>query len=218
VFRFLLAFDIDLDGVPELIAGWSNGRIEVRREGKGDLLYKDRMTSSISKLFVCDYRMNGKQELVSVAIDGEIKGYTSSEPDAIETTVDTTVQETQLQTLMDKRNELLNELKTFENNIKTTKLGKQANGVIPANTKLSLNVKADKTTKSLQCILSTNNDTVIKVKIIYLTTFTLFDDSILIYLFYNCFVVCVDRWPWYFLKCYLLMKVKLFIQVNHHQH
>ena len=34
------AFDLDADGVAELVAGWSNGKIEVRSERNGELVYK----------------------------------------------------------------------------------------------------------------------------------------------------------------------------------
>jgi len=35
------AFDLDGDGVPELVTGLSNGRLEVRNDHNGELIYKD---------------------------------------------------------------------------------------------------------------------------------------------------------------------------------
>ena len=34
----LSAFDLDADGVPELISGWSNGKIEVRNDQNGEVI------------------------------------------------------------------------------------------------------------------------------------------------------------------------------------
>jgi hypothetical protein len=35
-----IAYDLDSDGAPELIAGWSNGKLEVRSMSSGELLFK----------------------------------------------------------------------------------------------------------------------------------------------------------------------------------
>jgi len=98
----LTKFDLNGDGVPELIAGWSNGRLEVRHDETGDLIYKDRLGSSFAKLCTADYRMDGKEQVMAVSIDGEVRGYLPVE--AEQQTVDDGAQENILKGLYDKKN------------------------------------------------------------------------------------------------------------------
>ena len=52
--------DLDGDGMPELISGWSNGKIEVRNDHNGEVVYKDYFNDSISGIVEADYRMDGR--------------------------------------------------------------------------------------------------------------------------------------------------------------
>lgn len=183
------SFDINNDGVPELIAGWSSGRLEVRVDSTGFLIYKDKFNSSIAKLFTSDYRMDGRNQIIAVGCDGEVRGYLPIEPDSGDTSsaigvtngADFSMQESQLQALYDRKNELLAELRGLEKN--TSQIGSGSGkagdgssssssshtnpGMIPTNTKLNLQVKPNKSSGSLQVSLSTNNDTIIKFVLIY---------------------------------------------------
>jgi Bardet-Biedl syndrome 2 protein len=60
----ITSFDLDQDGVPELITGWSNGRVEVRKIDDGKLIYKDRFPNPIAHLCVADYRMDNRYGLL----------------------------------------------------------------------------------------------------------------------------------------------------------
>lgn len=79
----LVAFDINNDGVPELIAGFANGRFEARRIANGELLYRDTLSGPIASLQVADYRGDGKPLLLVVGVDGEVRGYSQSDPDTL---------------------------------------------------------------------------------------------------------------------------------------
>ena len=48
------AFDLDADGEPEIISGWSSGKFEARRAGNGELVYKDTLKGPVAALLkVC---------------------------------------------------------------------------------------------------------------------------------------------------------------------
>jgi Bardet-Biedl syndrome 2 protein len=63
----LAALDVNGDGVPELISGWSNGKVEARAAGTGEVLFRDVMGSGgsaatpVSALACADYRLDGRQ-------------------------------------------------------------------------------------------------------------------------------------------------------------
>lgn len=46
----MAAFDIDLDGVPELVIGYANGLVEARAAATGDVVVQDKLTESVAGL------------------------------------------------------------------------------------------------------------------------------------------------------------------------
>lgn len=42
------AFDMNEDGVPELVTGWSSGKVDVRSIQTGNVIYKDTFSSHIA--------------------------------------------------------------------------------------------------------------------------------------------------------------------------
>ena len=71
-------FDLDNDGVPELIAGWENGKVEARNEKTGDILSKDYFQAPIASALHADYRLDGRETLMCVTTEGEVRGWLPS--------------------------------------------------------------------------------------------------------------------------------------------
>lgn len=69
------AFDYNFDGVPELVTGWSDGRVDVRSERDGTVLFKDVFTSPIAGIVDADYRLDRTNNLIVAATDGDVRGY-----------------------------------------------------------------------------------------------------------------------------------------------
>ena len=44
----LAAYDLDADGIPELISCWSNGALTVRSEFNGVVIYRDTFSAPIA--------------------------------------------------------------------------------------------------------------------------------------------------------------------------
>jgi Bardet-Biedl syndrome 2 protein len=79
----LTVFDIDSDGAPEIVAGFANGRLEVRRVANGELVYRDMLSGYIAGLAVSDYRADGKPLLLTLTVDGELRGYSQTTSDVL---------------------------------------------------------------------------------------------------------------------------------------
>jgi len=78
----LSSFDIDGDGVPELISGWGNGNFEVRNDRSGDLIFKDTFNTAVSCVLPSDYRMDGREVVLVCSKAGELRGYEASKNNA----------------------------------------------------------------------------------------------------------------------------------------
>ena len=65
------SFDLDGDGVKELVTGWSNGKLDARNDRSGEVVFKDNFNHPVAGLVQGDYRRDGKMELIAVASEGE---------------------------------------------------------------------------------------------------------------------------------------------------
>jgi hypothetical protein len=79
----LQAFDLDGDGVDELVSGWSNGKLEVRRAEDGSVVYRETFQSPVVALLRGPFRGGDKDELVVCLADGEVRGYSVACADSI---------------------------------------------------------------------------------------------------------------------------------------
>jgi outer membrane protein OmpA-like peptidoglycan-associated protein len=73
-------FDLDGDGQPELLSGWSNGKFEVRSDTSGEVIFKDTLRdgAAISGILQADYRGDGRVEVIACSAEGEVRGYLPS--------------------------------------------------------------------------------------------------------------------------------------------
>jgi hypothetical protein len=44
------AYDLDGDGVPELVSGWESGKVEVRSDRTGEVIYTDKFKAPIADI------------------------------------------------------------------------------------------------------------------------------------------------------------------------
>ena len=58
------SFDLDKDGIPEIITGWANGMFNVRKLDSGELIYKDNVGAAVVGIVKADYRLDGKEEVM----------------------------------------------------------------------------------------------------------------------------------------------------------
>ena len=51
----IFGYDLDGDGVKELITGWSNGKLDARNDRSGEVVFKDNFTHPIAGLSLGKY-------------------------------------------------------------------------------------------------------------------------------------------------------------------
>lgn len=153
----LASYDLNADGVPEVISGWSNGLVSVRSIDNGDNLFKFNMGNSVASILRGDYRMDGKEELIVCTTNGDITGYLPSDFELIPTTVSDgnaggssggvvplSGDEKLLEDLQQKKLDLSNELRVLEKNLKSVKSGEGVTpGGLGADTSLNYLLEAD---------------------------------------------------------------------------
>uniref|UniRef100_A0A8D0ML08 Bardet-Biedl syndrome 2 protein homolog n=1 Tax=Sus scrofa TaxID=9823 RepID=A0A8D0ML08_PIG len=170
------AFDLNSDGVCELITGWSNGKVDARSDRTGEVIFKDNFSSAIAGVVEGDYRMDGHIQLICCSVDGEIRGYLPGTPEMRGNIMDTSVEQDLIRELSQKKQNLLLELRNYEDNAKA-ELSSPLNeadghrGVIPANTKLhtalSVNLGSAAQAAHTELCISTSNDTIIRAVLIF---------------------------------------------------
>lgn len=64
-------YDIDGDGIDELITGWSNGKIDARNNRTGEIIFKDILGHGVAGIVTGDYRKAGRNQLIVVSQTGE---------------------------------------------------------------------------------------------------------------------------------------------------
>lgn len=171
------AFDLNSDGVCELITGWSNGKIDARSDRTGEVIFKDNFNSSVAGVVEGDYRMDGHTQLICCSIDGEVRGYLPSSSEMKGNLMDTSVEHELVRELSQKKQNLLLELRNYEENSKQAETSGQKNegdvqmGIIPANTQLqtalSVNLGSEVQAPHVELSISTSNDTVIRAVLIF---------------------------------------------------
>jgi Bardet-Biedl syndrome 2 protein len=89
ILNSVLCVDINHDGVAEIICGLSTGKVQIRNEQKGDILYEIELKSSVSKILMADFNNSGFEQIICCTENGEIYGYIN--PQDNPTIIDNTV-------------------------------------------------------------------------------------------------------------------------------
>lgn len=170
------AFDLNSDGVCELITGWSNGKVDARSDRTGEVIFKDNFSSSIAGVVEGDYRMDGKTQLICCSTDGEVRGYLPSSQETAGSLMDTSAEQELVRELSQKKQNLLLELKNYQENSKAESRAQASEpdgqmGVIPANTQLqtalSVTLGSETQVSHVELSISTSNDTIIRAVLIF---------------------------------------------------
>lgn len=161
-------YDIDSDGVFEIISGHQNGTIEARKREDGTILYSDQFNNSISSILQADYKLDSKEELIVCSYNGEVRGYLPTEARTTQELqqVNSKADEALIQTLTDQKQALEYELQNYEQNIKLLRSGTLHSGLINPHTTVECKLKPNKEDKCVDVVFEVNNDTVIKSAII----------------------------------------------------
>uniref|UniRef100_A0A8C4PWL5 Bardet-Biedl syndrome 2 n=1 Tax=Eptatretus burgeri TaxID=7764 RepID=A0A8C4PWL5_EPTBU len=166
---------MDSDGVQELITGWSNGKVDVRNARSGEIMYKDNFVASVAGIVEGDYRMDGKLQLICCSMDGEVRGYLPRGSEPCDNLIDGQAELENLRELSQQRQNLLLELKNYEENAKVMDSSETMRSCrspgIPANTHLesvlAVNPGSETQPPHVQLSVSTSNDTMIRAVLIF---------------------------------------------------
>lgn len=168
------AFDLNADGVVELITGWSNGKIDARSDRTGEVIFKDNFSASVAGIVEGDYRMDGQTQLICTSVDGEVRGYLPASKELKGNLMDSSVEQDLIRELSQRRQNLLLELRNYDENAKAVgglPEGENQMGVIPANTQLQTALSVRPATEAqrahIELSISTPNETIIRAVLIF---------------------------------------------------
>lgn len=137
----LYRYDVNGDGVLELITGWQGGKVDGRNIKTGEVLFKDNFEHSIAGICEGDCCNSGRNELIVVSVTGEIRGYNPHSPRPMEITkTELNYEQETVREYLERKQRLLLELKNYECNVKFVNSGAEVEdnqfGAIPAKTRL----------------------------------------------------------------------------------
>ncbi|EFC40965.1 hypothetical protein NAEGRDRAFT_71257 [Naegleria gruberi] len=161
----MVGYDILKDGVPDIIVGYNSGKLEVRKQEDGRLIHKDSLKESVAGLIVADYRMDGHDELICCSVSGDLKGYVPAQENLTKQVEDSSLDEL-IEKLIQKREELTNELKNYEENLKKLKNGDIDSSLIRSDSKVKCNLNPNIQENCLDIVFRTDAENIIRSAII----------------------------------------------------
>uniref|UniRef100_A0A7S1IWS5 Bardet-Biedl syndrome 2 protein homolog n=1 Tax=Eutreptiella gymnastica TaxID=73025 RepID=A0A7S1IWS5_9EUGL len=162
-------YDLDADGVPELISGWHNGKVEVRSDKNGEVLFRDAFNSAVSAVLIADYRMDGQQEVICCAHSGDVRGYLPMDSHAklaLGSDATAQVSDETLKMLLQQKQDLTFQISKYEENIEKSKKGDVDLALISQSTKVQCHLRPNSGKGCVELVLRSTNNTVIKATII----------------------------------------------------
>ncbi|KAM7287673.1 Bardet-Biedl syndrome 2 protein homolog [Ixodes scapularis] len=115
----LHGYDIDGDGVPELITGWSNGKVDGRHVTTGEVVFRDAFPHGVAGIVQADYCGDGREELIVCSVNGEVRGYLPTTAELRQQIVDATFEQDTVRELSQKKQMLQLEMRNYEGQAKT---------------------------------------------------------------------------------------------------
>nr|BCL66158.1 Bardet-Biedl syndrome 2 protein [Volvox reticuliferus] len=155
----IASYDLDGDGVPELISGWSNGR--VRRADTGEVVYRDHLACPVAAILRADYRNDGMEQVVVCGVEGEVRGYLPLDLDVapgVAAEVDFSEQQAAVAELAQRKQELMYELASYTNMRHSKDATTERNSLIPPDTRVDSYIAINKEAASCDLVLRTSND------------------------------------------------------------
>ena len=166
-------FDLDGDGQPELLSGWSNGKFEVRSDTSGEVIFKDTLRdgAAISGILQADYRGDGRVEVIACSAEGEVRGYLPAGEELAlmvdQGGISSKIEDDMLNELHQRKQELLFELRQYEAQGAKARNGEKAPGMVDKDTKISVSLVPSTQDNCLYLSLESSNDACIKAAVVF---------------------------------------------------
>ncbi|BFZ04172.1 hypothetical protein BsWGS_07211 [Bradybaena similaris] len=119
-------YDLDNDGVPELITGWNNGKIDARNDRSGEVIFKANFSHGIAGIVEADYSVDSHasgNQLLCVSVEGEVRGYSQATGGPGSDLLDSNIEQDTIRELSQRKQNLMLELKNYAENSKLAMLG-----------------------------------------------------------------------------------------------
>jgi Bardet-Biedl syndrome 2 protein len=168
----LVGIDVEGESIYCLIVGWNNGRVEVRSDVSGEVLFKIQLSSPLAKILKGDYRNDGTVQIIVITTDGQVKGYSFNynlrglTQDNAGPTQAAKQNEVLFAELTKKKNDLMAEYKMLSENKPSAKKADAAS-LVPYNTKVGTAFRHNMNKKIPELIFQTNNTSVIRSVIVF---------------------------------------------------
>ena len=160
----LESFDMDSDGVPEIITGWGTGLFNVRRLDTGETIFKETVGGAIASIVRSDYRLDGKEEIMICAESGEVRGYLPADAELIAMTESGVLKPSDsdqkaLEELQIQKTDFIKELSYLEKKLMSYKSGGDSTpGNLPPGTALSISLQPDVENNCVQLKVEVNTE------------------------------------------------------------